>query len=102
MLNDEPTWPWRLASTRVAPSAIATTSEGFADTPFALDTTQLARAKVSKIYPRACNEVSNSLGDKYLASVGKRADPGGDMNGYPGHVVAAKDTFACMNAYTQI
>ena len=75
------------------------TLEHLTDAPFALDATQLARAKVSKIYPGSCNEVSNSLGDKHLVSVSKGADAGGDVNGYAGHVVAAEHTFACMNAY---
>jgi len=78
------------------------TLKGFADAPFALDATKLTRTEFSKIYPGSRNEVSNSLGDKYLASVSKRADAGCDMNGYAGHVFAAQHTFACMNAYPQI
>ncbi len=78
------------------------TSVSFADTPFALDATKLTRTEFSKIDPGPRNEVSNGLGDKYLASVSKRANAGCDMNGYTGHVVAAQYTFACMNAYPQI
>ncbi len=49
---------------------------GFGDAPFALDATKLTRTEFSQIYPGPCNEVSNSLGDKHLASVGQRADAG--------------------------